>query len=427
MFERVSRRRLLSGAVSVGAPFLLLRTSRADRRSEKLNVGVIGVGGQGGYSLDGVAAENVVALCDVDENNLARAAKRFPDARTYTDYRRLVEQKGLDAVAISTPDHTHATATAAALQAGLHVYCEKPLTHSVYEARRITELARQRGLATQLGTQIHSGSNYRRVVELVRAGVIGDIFEVHVWCDRVSPEPELPTDRPPVPQGLHWDLWIGPARMRPYHPTYCPHHWRWWWEFGNGVLGDMGCHHIDLPFWALGLTRPLTVEAEGPPVHSDHTPPWLIVRYSFAHPQTGQTLPLTWYHGGKRPRYFTDAEMPRWGDGTLFVGTKGMLLADYGRRVLLPEARFKDINPPPASIPESPGHHAEWLQAIRTGGKPSCSFDYSGPLTEAVLLGCVAYRSGAKLEWDAEALKIPNAPEAERYLQRSYRRGWKLG
>lgn len=419
-----------AGAVLPGARSSAATAQQAPPKSprEKLNIGIIGVAHQGAYNLDNVKGENIVALCDVDETNLAQGAQAFPQAKTYQDFRRMLEQrKDLDAVVISTPDHTHAPATLLALEAGCHVYCEKPLTHTVAEARRVAETARKHKRVTQMGTQIHASDNYRRVVELVRSGAIGEVREVHVWVDRVWAGGDRPKDTPPVPPHLHWDLWLGPVPERPYHPAYVPINWRGWWAFGGGTLGDMGCHHMDLPHWALDLRHPATVEAEGPPVNRETTPAWLIVRYTYG-ARGGDKPPvsLTWYNGGKRPRHFAEGTVPSWGDGTLFVGSRGMLLADYGRHVLLPEKDFVGFTRPAPFIPGSIGHHAEWIAACKSG-KPTattCGFDYSGSLTEAVLLGNVAYRVGRKLEWDARKMQAKGYPEADVFLRGAYRKGW---
>ncbi len=395
-------------------------------RSDKLNVGVIGVGGQGGYSVGGVSGENMVALCDVDAKILGGVAEKFPGAKTYSDFRKMIDAGGLDAVCVCTPDHTHAVATAYALRAGIHVYCEKPLTHNVTETRTISRLAREHKRVTQMGTQIHAGLNYRRVVELVQSGAIGPINEVHVWVGGSRSAGDRPTDTPPVPAGLDWDLWLGPAPYRSYHPAYAPFSWRAWWAFGGGTLADLACHHIDLPKWALGLGAATRVEAEGPPVHPESTPAWLIVKYDFPARGDKPAVKLTWYHGEERPHYFADGVLPAWGNGTLFVGEKGMLISDYEKHVLLPEKDFAGFTPPPKTIPDSIGHHAEWLNAIRTGGKTLCNFDYAGELTETVLLGNVAYRAGKPLEWDSKRFKVIDCPEAAPFIREPYRQGWKL-
>lgn len=404
------------------------RTGLALGRStnEKLDIGIIGVGGQGAYNARNVAGENIVALCDVDERMAGATREQFPGATAYGDFRRMLDREKLDAVVVATPDHTHAVATMAALKAGKHVYCEKPLTHTVYEARRITETARASGLATQMGTQVHARSNYRRVVELVQTGAVGTIEEVHVWVARQWGGHEMPTEEQQAPEGLDYDLWLGPAPYRPYHQAYLPERWRSWWDFGGGTLADMGCHYIDLPFWALHLTAPTTIEAEGPPVHPASCPAWLIVRYTF--PRRGVLPPvnLTWWHGGKRPPHFEEGKLPRWGDGVLFVGERGMLLTDYDHHQLLPREQFQDFERPAPYIPESIGHHLEWTEACKGRGRALCHFGYAGPLTETVLLGNVAYRTGRKLEWDAVAMKATNAPEADAFLRRPYRDGWSL-
>lgn len=431
MSSQWNRRQFLQNAALATAGLSLASgkaRGRAVSPNEKLNIGIIGVANRGAANLEGVRSQNIVALCDVDDNYLGAAARQFPDAKVYTDFRHLLAQKDIDAVVISTTDHTHACATVWALQTGRHVYCEKPLTHTVYEARVVAEAARQAGKATQMGTQIHAGSNYRRVVELVQNGAIGAVEEVHVWCDGAWTGGDArPTDTPPVPPFLHWDLWLGPAPERPYHPAYVPARWRGWWDFGGGTLADMACHHMDLPFWALHLRHPLTVRAEGPPVNPETAPSWLIVHYEFPARRELPPISLTWYQGGKRPRYFAEGVLPAWGNGTLFVGAKGMLLADYGQHRLLPEEAFADFQRPAPFIPDSIGHYEEWIQACKTGSPTTCHFDYAGALTEAVLLGNVAYRAGQKLEWDPKRLKAANCPEADRFLRREYRKGWTLG
>jgi predicted dehydrogenase len=395
--------------------------------NDKLNIGVIGTANRAAQDIHGVAQENIVALCDIDEQFLGAAHEKFPGAKTYTDFRKLLEQPDIDAVVVGTADHCHAVATAAALHLGKHVYCEKPLTHTVFEARAIAKLAaRNRKLATQMGTQIHATDNYRRVVELVKSGAIGKVSECHVWCEKSLANSERPTDLLPAPAHLHWDLWLGPAPSRPYHPDYLPKTWRHWWDFGEGILGDMACHYMDLAFWALDLTHPLTVEAEGPPIHPETTPEWLVVRYEFPPLHGHAPLQVTWYDGGKRPRLVEEGKAPDWRNGVLFVGDKGMLIADYGRRQLLPESQFQGFNVPHPFIPDSIGHHKEWLLACKTGSPTTCNFQYASALTETVLLGNVAFRTGHKLEWDAAKLKAKNSKQAENYLHTAYRKGWEI-
>lgn len=430
MKHSISRRTFLKSSLLTTAGFWIGTSSGLARKvsaNAKLNVGVVGTINRAGANLNAVGGENIVALCDIDDHLLAAARARFPKARLYTDFRRMLDQRDIDAVVVSTPDHTHAAATMAALKSNRHVYCEKPLAHDLFEVRAVTRAAARHRLATQMGTQIHATGNYRRVVELIESGAIGLVSEVHVWCERVWEGGGRPVETPPVPQGLHWDLWLGPAPARPYHPTYHPKGWRRWWDFGGGTLGDMGCHYIDLPFWALKLRAATSIEAEGPPVQSETTPGWLIVRYQFAARGALPPVRLTWYNGGKLPELVAaGGGVPNWSSGVLFVGAKGMLLADYERRRVLPEKDYEGFEPPAPSIPDSVGHHEEWITACKGGAPALCDFSYGGPLTEAVLLGNVAYRSGRKLEWDAAACKVTNTREADSLVRHPYRRGWKL-
>ena len=432
MNHQFTRRQFLRNGTLATAGFVLARTGvlgKGRSPNEKLNIGVVGTANRARGNIAGVEHENIVALCDIDDTFLAAAAERHPRAKTYNDFRRLLEQKDVDAVVISTADHTHAVATAAALKAGKHVYCEKPLTHTVFEARMVSRLAaKNRRLATQMGIQIHAGDNYRRVVELVQSGAIGPVRECHVWCSRDWSGGGRPADTPPTPRHIHWDLWLGPAPVRPYHPEYHPKNWRRWWDFGGGTLADMGCHFLDLVFWALHLRAPKTIEATGPPVNPETTPAWLIVKYEFAARANMPPLRLIWYHGENevRPPLLQEGRVPKWENGVLFVGDSGMLLADYGRRCLLPEAQYADFQPPAPFIRDSIGHHNEWIKACKTGSPTSCNFDYGGALTETVLLGNVAYRTGHKLEWNAARLKVENSKLAMSYVQQKYRKGWTL-
>jgi len=433
MSNRPTRREMLRNTALAGVAVWTGRgrSVRAADQSpnEKLNIAVVGCGGRGYADLSGVKSENIVALCDVDENHAKRGFTQFPQAKKFRDFRKMLDQmhKQIDAVVVGTPDHTHAPAGVMAMKLGKHCYCEKPLTHNVYEARMMADVAKENGLVTQMGTQIHAGDNYRRVVELVRSGAIGVVDEVHVWVNTRYSGGDRPTDTPPVPPGLDWDLWLGPAPNRPYHPCYVPFRWRGWWDFANGGLGDFFCHYVDLAYWALDLKYPTTVEAEGSqPVHPESCHQWMIVRYEF--PARGDLPPvkLTWYDGGKKPPILQERNVPDWGSAVLFIGRKGMLLANYSSKKLLPEAEFNDFQPPEPTIPKSIGHHAEWVRACKTGGPTTCNFGYSGPLTEAALLGSVSYRIGQRLEWDAEKLKATNCPEADRLIKREYREGWTL-
>jgi len=397
--------------------------------NEKLNILGIGVGGRGAADVNGVNTENIVALCDVDEARAGKTFEAYPQAKKYKDFRKALDEleNQIDAVVIGSPDHTHAPPAAMAMRMGKHCYCEKPLTHSVYETRVLTDLARENKLATQLGTQIHEGDNYRRVVELVQCGAIGAVRRVEVTFPGGLGGQDRPTETREVPPGLDWDLWLGPAPYRPYHPAYVPAAWRSWWDFANGTLGDFGCHYMDLPFWALKLKYPTTIESEGPKPHPETAAPVLTVRYEF--PARGDLPPvtMTWRNGkNNKSSIFEEANVPYWGASVLFVGDAGMLLANYTRHALLPEAEFAEFKRPEPTIPKSIGHHQEWVRACKTGEPTTCNFGYSGPLTETVLLGNVSYRVGSELAWDAVNLKATNCPEADKFLQREYRDGWTL-
>ena len=418
------------GALGVTGIFLVgCRTApRRISANEKLNIGIIGVAHQGQYDMSNVASENIVALCDVDDTFLAAAKQKFPAAKTYNDFRRLLDQKDIDAVVVATPDHTHAVATAAALRSGRHVYCEKPLTRTISECRIVTELARKHKLITQIGTQIHSGQNYHQVVDLIQQGAIGPVREVHVWVNATYGGKPAPTGTAPVPAGLHYDLWLGPVVARPYHPDYLPVTWWNWWAFGGGALADFGCHYLDLPFWALGLRSPVSVQVvDGPPVHPDSTPPWLIVRYEYPVAESGPSpLQLMWYHGGKKPALLPASISDKWPSGVLFIGEKGMLLSDYTRHVILREASFTDYAEPKAINSDFTQHHQDWIRAVKNNRPAASDFAYSGPLTEAALLGNVAFRAGCKIEWNAKNLSVKNCPAASEFIQHHYRPGWHL-
>jgi len=391
-----------------------------------------------------VSSQEIVALCDVNQANLGKAAQLHPLARTDSDFRRIFDHANeFDAVVVSTCEHTHAFATLPALQLGKHVYCEKPLTHSVYEARMIREAADRANVATQMGTQIHAGENYRRVVELVQSGAIGPIRECHVWVGRAwgrqSQEDskkhndivyveERPTAVDPVPDRLDWDLWLGPAPARPFNNVYFPGpKWYRWWDFGNGTMSDLGSHWIDLPFWALNLDAPLSIEARGPEAHAEIAPASMEVTYEYGAREEMPPVQVNWYQGVNKPQRWLDGEIPQWGSGVLFVGDDGMLLSDYSKHKLLPEDRFADFTPPDPWLAKSLGHHAEWIEAAKTGAPTTCNFEYAGWLTEANHLGNVAFRTGEKLEWDAANMRVTNTTEAEQYIRRDYRSGWNLG
>ena len=439
MHRQLNRRDFLRRAALSGSGLVILSNSRLVRGTEansKLNIAAIGIGGRGAANVNGVAGENIVALCDIDGKRAAKSFEQFPNAKQYKDFRVMLDEmhNKIDAVVIGTPDHTHAPPAVMAMKLGKHCYCEKPLAHSVYEARTMANVARENNLVTQMGTQIHAGGNYRRAVELMQSGAIGPVRDVHVWlgANFAGPakptdmsQPDAPTDRPPVPETLDWDLWLGPASYRHYHPAYAPFAWRYWWNFANGQLGDFFCHYCDLAFWALKLRHPTTVEATGP-VHAESAARWTIARQQY--PARGDLPPvtLTWYNGGGYPDLVREKNIPQWGNAVLFIGDKGMLIADYGKHKLLPEEKFADFEPPDPFIANSIGHHREWVEACKTGGPTTCNFSYSGALTEAALLCNVALRTGKKLNWDAKKLKAEGCPEADPFIQRQYRQGWKL-
>ncbi len=438
MSDLTTRRKFLKTAAVAGAGLVILKSGTLKAQQSpngKLGMAIIGVGGRGAGNLKGVQSERIVALCDTNEEVLKKAAQQFPDAKTYVDWRKCLEQKDIDAVVCSTTDHTHAFINIWAMNRGMHVYCEKPLANSVHEARLVREayLKNKDKLATQMGTQIHAAENFRRVVEMIRGGAIGKPLDVSVWCNRM---PEggsyLPSAGDP-PAHLNWDLWIGPSPMHPYNPGYLGSCLKWnrFWDFGSGQIGDMGSHMVDLAYWALDLRFPTSCQAEGTPVNPDTCPQWLTAEWE--HPANDWRGPVKvrWYDADKKPgvpsKIFNRDEMPK---GLIFKGEQGYLIADYGYRLLMPTKGDMTQYKPPAKpedlIPPSPGHHEEWIKACKTDKVTTCNFDYSGALIEHNLLALVAYRVGKKLDWDAAALKATNCPEADQFIQRKYRDGWAL-
>jgi predicted dehydrogenase len=441
MTGKMQRRRFLkASAAAAGAGYFLnlgLTESRAqDSPNERLNIAIIGAGGRGAGNLEGVSRENIVAICDVDEQRAAGALNRHPNAARYKDFRVMLDkQKDIQAVVVSTADHTHAHASIRAMQMGKHCYTEKPLTHSVWEARQMAQVAAKNKVATQMGNQGTSSNGTRQAAEILRSGGIGEVSEVHVWTDRPGRywrqgHTERPKERPPVPKNLDWDIWLGPAPERPYHPAYHPFAWRGWWDFGTGALGDMGCHVMNLAFMGLQLTPPTSVVAEtDQPVNNESPPNGLKVTYEFPAREGRRALRMYWYEVRRPPADLFHGENIR-GGGSLFVGTKGKMYctSDYGDSyILLPRDNFKDYRPPAPTLPRSPGHHAEWIRACK-GGPPAMSnfTDYSGPLTEIVLLGNVAIRAGQRIVWDSAKLQATNVPAAAQYVRREYRKGWEL-
>lgn len=410
--------------------------------SDRLQVAGIGIGGMGGANLRALSSQTIVALCDVDPNHAAGTIKQYPKAILYKDYRRMLDrQKDIEGVVIATPDHTHAIISMAAMRAGRHVYCQKPLTHTVYEARQLAKAAAKYKVATQMGIQGHSGEGIRQTCEWIWAGLIGDVHQVDAWCDLSyypwgraywsSKWAARPKETPTPPTGLDWDLWIGPAPMRPYHRAYHPGSWRCWWDFGSGMMGDRGAHTLDPVFWAMKLTAPTSIEATSCANTREVHPLSAIVTYQFPKRPGFPPLKLTWYEGTRAPRppELEDGRaMPREG-GVLFKGTKGTIMAGvYGHNAcIIPKARMDAATAPPRKIPRVRGsHEMNWAEACKTGDRAGADFSYSGPLAETCCLGNVAKRVDARIEWDAENLRITNLPDANKWIHREYRKGWIL-
>ncbi len=423
--------------------FLMTPRPRRISPNEKMNVAGIGAGGKGTSDIaDASKGNNVVAVCDIDDGQAAGTMKSFPNATFFRDFRVMLDKMGkeIDAVTVSTPDHQHAVATMMAMKMGKHVYTQKPLTRDVYEARALTEAAKKYPVVTQMGNQGTAEDGLREAVEVVQSGAIGGVREVHVWTNRpVWPQGiARPTDTPPVPANLDWDLWLGTAPERPYHPAYHPFKWRGWWDFGTGALGDMACHTANMAFMALDLRYPTSVQAKCADDLNDETfPSWSVVEYEF--PARGDLPALKWFWydgGGNKPAWVNEkltklahgADIP--GSGSLLIGDKGTLFSpnDYGAAYkLLPEKDFEGYKPPTPWLPRVGGRHAEeWLKACKGEGQTMSNFGYAGPLTETVVLGCVALKAGQKILWDGPRMRITNLPEANQFLRRKYRKGWTL-
>jgi len=435
---QTSRREFLRNSALTGLGIWIADKSWAKGQSpnERVNFACIGVGGKGDSdTADAARLGNVVAICDVDDNTLDKAAQKYPNARKYNDYRKMLDEMGksIDAVTVSTPDHVHALAAAAAMHLGKHCFCQKPLTHTIYEARRLGEIARQKKVATQMGNQGTADSSMRHSAALVRAGALGTVTEVHVWTNRPIWPQGGPRPQPaPVPANLHWDLWLGPAPERPYGDGYHPFAWRGWWDFGTGALGDMACHTVNMPFMALDLRNPVSVQAQSAGHNHDSYPTWSIIRFEFPATAHRPALTMTWYDGGKRPpqellegETFSDS-------GSLIIGDKGKLYTpgDYGGGGKL----IGGVDVGEVKFPESPGHFEEFVRAIKEGVPATSNFpDYAGPLTETILLGNLAVWTadkegveGTKIEWDAHSLRAKNAPEVAPIIRPKYRSGYGL-
>ena len=443
----MTRRDFINRAtVAVGLTTMAGSGLPARSANDKLNIAAIGAGGMGAGNIRKCAGENIVALCDVDFERAGETFEKFPQARRFKDFRVMLDKmdREIDAVIIATPDHTHAVATIEAMRRGKHVYTQKPLTHSIWETRQLTEAARKYGVATQMGNQGHSSEGARLTVEWIRAGVIGQVREVHCWTDRpISgtrfegvmywPQgvPERPQDKPPVPETLDWDLWLGPAPYRDYHPCYVPFKWRGWWDFGTGALGDMGCHIIDHAYWALKLGYPESVVSSSTHINTETAPLASIVTYNFPAREGMPPVRMHWYDGGIRPPRPAELEpQAQWPvGGVLYVGDRGKIMHEPqgGTPMLIPLSRMRDFQKPDKTLPRVKGSHEQnWIDACK-GGEPACSdFDYAGPMTEVVLLGNLALRTEGLLMWDGPNMRVTNNEAANQYIRREYRQGWTL-
>ncbi len=454
--RQATRRTFIKQVAYAGAvaPLTLPALARAASANDKLNIAFVGAQGQAGFSFGGCASQNIVAVADVDRNSLNKRLETLKKARQnangYNDFRVMFEKehKNIDAAVVATPDHQHAQAGLRALKLGKHLYCEKPLAHTVHEIALMKKEARRHKLATQMGTQIHAGGNYRRVVEKIQKGAIGDVHEVHVWIyGGTYSGGRIPEKKFKPPAHLNWDLWLGPAPKIEYKPKiYHPFTWRGWWDYGGGGTTDLACHYMDLPHWALDLTHPKTIHTR-----CSHDPMPLraarnsMVEFHYPATQSRGKIKLTWHLGGthvvrerkgKRvspdfhvdvfKKYNIDNRRFR-GNKILFIGKRGLLISDYGSHALLPENKFKDYKSPDQFIPNSIGHHNEWIKACKTGSPTTCNFEYSGALAETVLLGIVSHRIGnKKIHFDPKSLSVTNIKAANQYITKPYRKGWDI-
>lgn len=442
--SKIVRRTFLGGLSSASAASLATGSALARKSPNEIpNLAAVGVGGKGWADSQGAAKHaNIVAFCDVEQTKsgkrggFASAARTWPRARRYTDWRVMLEkEKNLDGLTVSTPDHMHAPVTMTALQQGIGCYTQKPLTRTIHESRKVTEVAARVGVATQMGNQHHNGSSYRTLVNIVQTGLLGKIKVAHAWSNRpIWPQGiKRPSQSAAPPRDLLWDLWLGVAPDRPFAAgVYHPFKWRGWYDFGTGALGDMGCHIIDPVYWALDLTAPDTILCEGPEPAKETFPKEERIYYEF--PGTartaGKTIKVTWHDGGKLPDP-SECDLPAGtklpANGCMFVGEQGVAVCPHGSGKLpdlYPKEKFKGLD---FQVYPSTDHYRQWVDAIRGEGKPSSGFDYAGPLCEAVLLGCVASRSpGLKLEWNAKAMRFNNSKEADNLLHQQYRKGWEV-
>ena len=435
MSRKPNRRRFIqTSAAAMGSGYWVaggIQTAKAqESKNEKIQFACVGVDGKGSSdSADAGRNGEVVAICDVDERKLNKAGARFKNAKKFFDYRTMLDEMGdkIDAVTVSTPDHNHAPIGAMAMKMGKHCFIQKPMTHSIHEARVLTEIAKEKGVATMMGNQGTATDGLRRGAAIMKGGSLGTVKEVHIWTNRpVWPQGiDKPSEKPSVPSYLHWEQWIGPAPYRPYHEAYHPFKWRGWWDFGTGALGDMACHTVNMPFMGLNLRDPTSVEAETAGHNKQTYPAWSVIEFKFPKIGDREALTMKWYDGGKRPDAAVfEGKEPK-NSGSLVIGDKGKLLSggDYGEHwEVMGIDEPKDIE-----FPKSPGHFDEWVRAIKGGGPAMSNFvDYAGPLTETILLGNLAVWSGKKVEWDAKNLKATNAPELDSFVKREYRDGYSL-
>jgi predicted dehydrogenase len=430
---KTSRREFVKAAAFTGISFWMVNPAHAKGNrtpNEKVNFACIGVGGKGDSdTADADRLGNVVAICDVDENTLNGAAQKYPKAQKFNDYRKMLDKIGnsIDAVTVSIPDHQHAPASSMAMQMGINCFCQKPLTHSIYEARRIGEIARHMKVATEMGNQGTASSNLRKYASIVKAGALGNVSEVHVWTNRpIWPQGITRQPTKPIPSNLHWDLWLGPAPKRPYADDYHPFNWRGWWDFGTGALGDMACHIVNLPFMALDLMNPTRVIAHTSGTNHDSYPSWSIIEYDFPANDNRGPLKMWWYDGGKFPPTDLLENQKSSDNGSLLRGDTGHLYwpgsGEYSEMI-------GGIDAGDAKFEESPGHFEEFIRAIKEG-KPAVSnfANYAGPLTETVLIGNLAvWADGREVIWDSKNMKAKNAPEFDKIIYPHYQSGYQIG
>ena len=444
MSNRMSRRKFIGTAGLATAAFTIvprhvLGGPGYKAPSDTINFGCVGIDGKGTTDVEGVSTENIAALCDVDLSRGMETRKKHPKANQYQDFRVMLDkEKGLDAVTVSTPDHTHAVIAMAAMERGLHVFVQKPLTKTVFEARKLAEAAKKYNVITQMGNQGHAGEGARLVNEWIWDGAVGDVKEIHAWTNRPvwdQGEIERPEEIPSVPTSLDWNLWIGPAPHRPYHPYYHPFSWRGWRDFGTGALGDMGAHILDQPFWALDLSNPKTIQASSTRFSDESFPLASEVIWTFEGKNGKPDIKLIWRDGGllpPRPEVLEPGrKMGDNGGGVIYYGTNGTLMHSvYGEQPrLIPETSMQSYKRPKETIPRSPGIHEEWIEAIKKGTKSTTDFDYSAKLTELMLLGNIAILTqehNTVLEWDSEQFKFTNLDAANELLHYQYSPGWKL-